>query len=207
MLGLSNMIIDDIGPENHTQLEQMVMMQSSIIKLDDFIEDILDYSRNARLEVARKAIDFKQTIDEIMKNLIHMDGAGKIELKLEIDQKMEFISDRSRVSVVLSNLISNALKYTCPSKQNPYIAIRIKCSGELAIISIEDNGIGINTKDKDRIFDMFYRATTKSTGSGLGLYIAKEAVEKLNGTIKIESELTKGTKFLITIPNQIAAFY
>jgi signal transduction histidine kinase len=180
------------------------MMQSSITKLDDFIEDILDYSRNARLEVLRKAIDFKQTIEGIMKNLIHMDGADKIELKLEIDQKEEFISDRARVSIVLSNIISNAIKYTYPAERIPFIAIRIKCSNKLAIISIEDNGIGINTKDKDKIFDMFYRATSKSKGSGLGLYIAKEAVEKLNGTIKMESELTKGTKFSISIPNQLA---
>ncbi|MFT6111788.1 MAG: PAS domain S-box-containing protein, partial [Bacteroidia bacterium] len=204
LLGLSNMIIDDISPENRIQLEQMVMMQSSITKLDDFIEDILDYSRNARLEVLRKAIDFKQTIEGIMKNLIHMDGADKIELKLEIDQKGEFISDRARVSIVLSNIISNAIKYTYTAERIPFIAIRIKCSNKLANISIEDNGIGINTKDKDKIFDMFYRATSKSKGSGLGLYIAKEAVEKLNGTIKMESELTKGTKFSISIPNQLA---
>lgn len=205
MLGLSNMITEGISPDDSKQLEQMGMMQSSIIKLDDFIEDILDYSRNARLKVRKKAIDFKKSIDEIMKNLIHMDGAEKIELRIEIDQKMEFISDKGRVNIVFSNLISNAIKYKDASKENAFIAIHVKCSNEFAIISIEDNGIGIDKNNLGRIFDMFYRATKKSTGSGLGLYIAKEAVEKVNGSMKIESELTHGTKFSITIPNQLVA--
>jgi PAS domain S-box-containing protein len=203
LLGLSNMIIDNIGPEDGIQLEQMVMMQSSIIKLDNFIEDILDYSRNARLEVAMIAIDFEQTIGEISNNLEHMDGANTIELKLEINQKMEFISDRARVNMIFNNIISNAIKYKDNSKENAFIAINVDCSNDFATISIEDNGIGIDEKNLVRIFDMFYRATKLSTGSGLGLYIAKEAIEKINGTMKIESELTQGTKFTITIPNQL----
>ena len=203
LLGLSNMIIDDISPENRIQLEQMVMMQSSIVKLDNFIEDILNYSRNARLEVARKAIDFKQIIDDIMKNLGHMDGADTIELKLEIDQKIEFISDRARVNMILNNIISNAIKYKDNSKENAFIAINVDCSNDFSTISVEDNGIGIDKKNLGRIFDMFYRATNASSGSGLGLYIAKEAIEMINGTMKIESELSQGTKLSITIPNQL----
>ncbi|MFT6338692.1 MAG: PAS domain S-box-containing protein [Halioglobus sp.] len=206
MLGLSKMIIDDISPDNRNQLEQMGMMQSSIVKLDNFIEDILDYSRNARKEVAKKAIDFSQTIGEVRNNLAHMDGADSIELKLEINQKMEFISDKARLSMIFSNVISNAIKYKDNSKENAFIAINVDCSNDFATISIEDNGIGIDEKNLGRIFDMFYRATNLSAGSGLGLYIAKEAIEKINGTMKIESELTQGTKFSITIPNQLVIF-
>jgi signal transduction histidine kinase len=179
------------------------MMQSSIIKLDNFIEDILDYSRNARKEVKKKAIDFEQTIDEIRNNLAHMDGANTIELKLEINQKMEFISDRARVNMIFSNLISNAIKYKDNSKESPFIAINVDCNYDFATISIEDNGIGIDEKNLDRIFDMFYRATKASTGSGLGLYIAKEAIEKVNGSIKIKSKLTHGTQVSIRIPNSL----
>jgi PAS domain S-box-containing protein len=203
MLGLSNMIIDDISLDNRNQLEQMGMMQSSIIKLDNFIEDILDYSRNARKEVEKKAIDFEQTIDEIMKNLAHMDGADSIELKLEINQKMEFISDRARVNMILINIISNAIKYKDTSKENAIIVVSVKCSIDYATIIIDDNGIGIDEKNLGRIFDMFYRATKFSTGSGLGLYITKEAIEKVNGSIKIESKLTSGTQVSIRIPNAL----
>jgi len=201
LLGLSDMIIDDISTDNILQLKQMDMMKSSIIKLDNFIEDILNYSRNARTEVANEAIDFRQTIDDITNNLIHMDGAKEIKLKMEMDQDLKFVSDRARVNLILNNLISNALKYKDPSKKHQFLGIQIKNSNDNAVITIEDNGIGIEAKNKEKIFDMFYRATKTSTGSGLGLYIVKEAINKLAGSIKMESELTKGTKFIVTIPN------
>ncbi len=69
-------------------------------------------------------------------------------------------------------------------------------------IVIEDNGIGIDKESQSRIFDMFYRVSHESVGSGLGLYIVKEAVNKLNGDMKVESEIGAGTTFLIKIPNQ-----
>jgi len=182
------------------------MMKKSIVKLDNFIEDILQYSRNARTEVSKEAIDFKQNIDNIINNLKHTDGANKeIKLKMEINQDLKFVADRVRVNVVLNNLISNAIKYKDPSKKQQFLGIQIENSNDNAVITIEDNGIGIDPKDKEKIFDMFYRATETSTGSGLGLYIVKEAINKLDGSIKIESELTKGTKFKVTLPNQLFA--
>ena len=205
LLGLSELMKDDVDPENTNQLELIGMMKKSIVKLDNFIEDILQYSRNARTEVANEAIDFKQTIDDITNNLIHLDGAKEIKLNVKIDQNLKLVSDRVRVNLILNNLIFNALKYKDPSKENPFVTIHIKCSNDHATICIKDNGIGIDTKDKDKIFEMFYRATNTSTGSGLGLYIVKETLEKLNGSIKIESKLTKGTKFIVTLPNQLFA--
>lgn len=205
LLGLSDLIIDDISTDNIVQLRHMDMMKSSIIKLDNFIEDILNYSRNARTEIAKEAIDFKDTIQDITSKLILMEGAKEIKLNVKIDQNLKFITDMGRVNVVLNNMIYNAFKYKDPFKENSFVTINIKCSNEQAIISIEDNGIGIDPKNKEKIFEMFYRATKMSTGSGLGLYIVKETLEKLNGTIKMESKLTKGTKFIITLPNQLFA--
>jgi signal transduction histidine kinase len=196
-------MIDDIEPDNTNQLELIGMMKKSVVKLDNFIEDILQYSRNARTEVAKETIDFKQTIDDITNNLIHMDGAKEIKLKMEIEPDLTFVSDRARVNMILNNFISNSLKYKDPLKKHQFLGIQIKSSNDNAVITIEDNGIGINEKDNEKIFDMFYRGTNTSTGSGLGLYIVKEAIHKLDGSIKMESELTKGTKFIVTLPNQL----
>ncbi|WP_142786335.1 PAS domain S-box protein [Changchengzhania lutea] len=203
LIGLSDLILDDIEMGNTVELEQMYMMKKSIIKLDDFIEDILQYSRNARTEVAQEAIDFKEIIQDIENGHKHMDGAKGIKLKVDIRQDMNFVSDKRRVNVVLNNLISNAIKYKDPSKEKPFVRVAIKCSRDKAMIHIKDNGIGIDTMDKEKIFEMFYRATKTSKGSGLGLYIVKEALDKLNGTINVESELGKGTKFIVTLPNQL----
>jgi len=203
LLGLSDMIIEDIKQENTVEVKQMDMMKSSILKLDNFIGDILSYSRNTRTEVAKEAIDFNQTIQDIITGHIYMEGATEIELNVKIKQDFKFVSDLGRINVILNNLFSNAIKYMDPTKENPYVSIDVKCSNDHAIIMIEDNGIGIDKKDKDRIFEMFYRATKTSDGSGLGLYIVKETLEKLNGTINIDSKLTKGTKIIVTLPNRL----
>jgi len=152
--------------------------------------------------VAKEEINFEEVIQEIRGHHKFMEGANGIKLKAEIRQGTKFISDHRRVSIILNNLISNAIKYRDASKENSFLKIFVKCTKENAIIEIEDNGIGIAAKDKEKIFEMFYRSTKHSTGSGLGLYIVKETIEKLYGTIRLESELNEGAKFTVTIPNQ-----
>ncbi|MDA9089869.1 HAMP domain-containing histidine kinase, partial [Maribacter arcticus] len=100
-----------------------------------------------------------------------------------------------------NNLISNAIKYQDKNKTNHFINISIATDNKKVTIVIEDNGIGISEKHLDKIFHMFHRVTSLSTGSGMGLYIVKETVEKLKGSIDVASELEKGTKFNIKIPN------
>jgi len=203
LLGLSDIIKEDMDQDNIIQLEQMDMMKQSIIKLDDFIEDILLYSRNSRTEVVQESMNFEESLQDFIKEHEHLDGAKEIKLKVNIHQDMKFVSDKRRVNVVLNNLISNAIKYKDPSKENPVVTVDIKCSKDNAIICIKDNGIGIDTKDKEKIFEMFYRATKASQGSGLGLYIVKETLDKLNGTIEVESELGNGARFIVNLPNQL----
>lgn len=203
LLGLSDLIKEDIKSGNPVELEQIDMLKSSILKLDDFIEDILQYSRNARTKVAQEVIDCKEILQDITNRHKYMEEAKDIKIKIDMAQGIKFVSDKRRLSVVLNNLISNAIKYKDPSKSNPFVTVDVNCNKNHAIIRVEDNGIGIGEKDKEKIFEMFYRATKVSKGSGIGLYIVKEAIEKLDGTIHVESELGKGSTFTVTIPNQI----
>jgi len=112
-----------------------------------------------------------------------------------------FYSDRSRIGILLNNLFSNAIKYQDAGKISSFLIIDILTSSKEAIIKFSDNGIGIEENSLSKIFEMFYRATEEAKGSGLGLYIAKEAVTKLKGNIIVQSELSKGTTFEIRIPN------
>ena len=89
-----------------------------------------------------------------------------------------------------------------PNKDDSFITLDIAISSASAEIRIADNGIGISEHTLPKIFDMFYRATESSEGSGIGLYIVKNAVDKLGGSIKINSEEQKGTTFKIGLPNQ-----
>jgi PAS domain S-box-containing protein len=201
ILGLANLINDDEDFKKIELREKVDMIKKSIKRLDTFISDILDYSRNGRLEVSRDEINFKKLVNETRENLKFMEGTDGYNLQLYIHQPAKFISDKGRIGIVLNNIISNAIKYQDTNKANPFVNIRIESDEEKAVLTIEDNGIGIEEKNQAKIFDMFYRVSKLSNGSGLGLYIVKETIEKLQGTIKLESQLAKGSKFIITLPN------
>jgi signal transduction histidine kinase len=130
-----------------------------------------------------------------------MDDAEKVRSIRNINVLAPFYSDPSRLLMVFNNIISNAVRYRDKGKHDSFIQIDIYADEERAIIRFSDNGIGIANEYVGNVFKMFYRATTDSKGSGLGLYIVKSAVEKLQGTINVESELGQGASFIIEIPN------
>lgn len=206
ILGLLNITKEYANQENEDLIDCLDMLDISVLKLDGFIEDILNYSRNTRTELDKDTIDFKELICKIRENYLYIEGVKDFDFQLDIKANSLFVADSKRISIVLNNLVSNAFKYRDINKKNPYLKIGFSCDSLSAKITIEDNGIGIANKDKEKVFDMFYRATMLSTGSGLGLYIVKETIDKLNGAICIESEFGKGTKFIIEIPNQINSF-
>lgn len=103
---------------------------------------------------------------------------------------------------IFRNLISNTIKYLNPHIEDPFASIDIVVTENAAIINFNDNGIGIAEGALPKVFEMFYRATEYSEGSGIGLYIVKNAIQKLGGEITIDSEIGVGTSFYIMIPNR-----
>lgn len=201
MLGLIEIAKEDTTEE--LMLEYFKMLKDSAKKLDGFICDILDYSRNSRMEVNNEQINFRELIKSVTENLKFIgDNNRMVEFKIEISGETSFRSDKNRLITILSNLISNAIRYQNSQIPNPFVSIKIETSPTETNIFIQDNGIGIDEESQSKIFDMFYRVSQESVGSGLGLYIVKEAVSKLNGDIKVESAIGAGTTFLIKIPNQ-----
>jgi signal transduction histidine kinase len=184
-------------------LEHFGLLKGSIKKLDEFIQDILEYSRNSRMEIKKQEINFKEMLDEITNDLKHMSSNNErqVSINYEINNQQPFISDKGRVSILLNNLISNAIRYQNPETDKPCVDVEINMTDTKTGIVVKDNGIGISNENQQKIFDMFYRVSENSIGSGLGLYLVKEIVDKLEGKIEIESELGKGTAFSVEIPN------
>ncbi len=123
-----------------------------------------------------------------------------VEIRTKVSNGIPFYSDRSRLTIVLNNLISNAIRYRNPAEENQFVDVDVTVSKAGANIFIADNGIGIAPEHQEKIFEMFYRVSQRSMGSGLGLYIVKEAVDKLNGSVQVSSDVGKGSKFILYIP-------
>lgn len=185
-----------------TEIHQYLNLQEkSLKKLDSFIADILSYSRNKRSEVQIQSIDFEQELANILSIHAQYEASLQIQTAIYVEQKNVFFTDKLRLVTALNNLISNAFRYQNPYEKNPFVKIEVKVSPKEAILKVIDNGIGISKEHLPRIFEMFYRATDKTIGSGLGLYIVKEVIEKLQGRLEVDSEIGKGTTFTIIIPN------
>lgn len=197
--GLLNMI--KLDPDKRNRDYYLELIERSVNKLDHFISDIIHYSRNARMEVMPKEIDFHELLQESIDSLKFMEGAEKVRSLRDIRAEVPFVSDYSRLLIIFNNLISNAVRYRDSWKEDSFIKVDIRVTKKKAILVLADNGIGIPEEYVDSIFKMFFRANADSKGSGLGLYIVKGVVEKLNGTISVQSAIGVGTTFTLEIPN------
>ncbi len=199
VLGLISLL--ETETEQSEQVTYVKLMKESIHKLDLIIHDIIDYSRNARFEVKLSPIDFNYLLEKTINNLQYLPQVEKIDLRFRVNSEGLFFSDKRRVEVILSNLVSNSLKFYNPETDQPLVEVLVQVNSQQAIIRVEDNGRGIPETHLPRIFEMFFRGYEQSTGSGIGLYIVKEIVEKLNGSIQVESTQGQGTVFTVKIPN------
>ena len=139
-------------------------------------------------------------IYELVELIKYTDVDINPRFNLELDRELLVLSDSSRLQVILNNLLSNSIKYADRNKAESVITITASATSNSFTFSVEDNGDGIAEDHQDKIFNMFYRASEKASGSGLGLYIVKETLEKMNGTISHQSTLGKGSLFTVTIP-------
>ncbi len=177
-----------------------LMQKKTLNRINNLVKDIINFSKNKRLELDLKEIDFTELVNHAFEDHAIVLNAENIKKNVQIKQYEKFTSDPRRVSVIINNLISNAIKYADTKKSNPEITIEILVTDNMATIEVSDNGIGIEAKNLDKIFTLFYTTTSSVTGSGLGLYIIKETVEKLNGYITINSNKGEGTNIKIMIP-------
>lgn len=200
ILGIVNLIRNYSNPDEY--LTYIDLIESSVRKLDETIQEINNYSKNTRTEVTPESVCFEELIQNVIESLSFLENAGKINISYIIPAGFVFISDSSRLKMILNNILSNAIKYYNPIQEDPFIHVVLRPEKEGVSIKIKDNGLGIAKEYHEKIFNMFFRASTKSSGSGLGLYIVKEAVLKLSGKIQLESVPGEGSEFRIFLPRE-----
>ena len=197
--GLLHIMRRESDPEQKEMF--MEMMEKSIHRLNEFIREIVDYSRNANQALKSEEVYFEPLIREVFESMEHMENADKIRQFVSVDQSCPFYTDTHRLKVVLSNLVSNAYKYSSVHRRDAFIRLSVRSDEKQATIRIEDNGQGIDKNHIEKIFEMFFRASEGNGGSGLGLYIVKETLDKMHGSIHVVSDQGKGTCFVVMLPS------
>lgn len=205
VLGLVNLMKMET---DYTRLiDSVEHIEKSVLKLDTFVKSMLDFARISRENVKLEEIYFYILIDDCMNNFRYLENFNKLAIRIDVQENgNKFYSETLRVSSIFQNIISNAIKYKNPHIFDSFLDIKIDITPTFANITFSDNGIGIKEEYLDKVFGMFVRATERSDGSGLGLYIVKQSVERLDGTIEIESKYGIGTKISMQIPNLYATF-
>lgn len=173
-------------------------MKQILQKQDDFILKIIQFSKNKQSAVFRKKFDLKKLVNAIVDELSY---ASSHEVRIYHNIVTDLmVTDKFRLEIVLRNLLANALKYADKNKTDSYVAIDASLDENTLTITIADNGIGIEEKHTSKVFDMFFVTSHHQKGSGIGLYLVKQMVEKLNGTIVLTSAINRGSTFILKMP-------
>ncbi|MDZ7847560.1 MAG: HAMP domain-containing sensor histidine kinase [Owenweeksia sp.] len=200
VMGLTT-IIDACEKLEEVQ-EYSAMIERTMHRMDDFIHNILDYSRNNRLEVNSEELDLHELVEELILDHYHIEGMKSIDFKNLVAKGFIMNSDGQRIRIILGNLLSNAIKYHDPKKEAPTIEIEAERKDQTVELKVRDNGQGIDQAHLPKLFEMFYTANIRAEGSGIGLYILQDAVHLLGGKVEVNSELGQGTEFIILLPER-----
>ncbi len=179
----------------------MELIEQRAQKLNMILTDVLRLSKTKKLGIKLQTIRFSDLVNDVVSDIEFLKGTSRIRLDYEKNSDSSFYSDPAQISIILSNLITNAVKYHRLNQDDPYIRIAFKRISDTVIFSVEDNGQGIPAHSVNKVFEMFFRASQETDGTGLGLYIVKEALAKVKGKIEVESEFGKGTIFTVTLEN------
>ena len=200
-LGLSEIVKDSILENDlETASDGVDRISNAMKKLDGLIGDIITVTKNKNLEVAPEPIELDSMVNEILESHRNLPEFDRLKVTTQLAAAEPLFAKRIFVKQSLENLISNAIKYSDPKEKSPELNISSSYESGSYTIEVSDNGIGIPADCRSDIFGMFKRFHPRhSFGSGLGLYLVKQNIESVNGTVEY-NPLAKGTSFLIRIP-------
>jgi len=206
IIGLSSLLTEDFDLFDREQKKEFALnINNSAHEAHKLLENLLEWScsQSGQTEFNPKETDLEQITSDTFRTLNQQAQIKNINLISEIQERTMVFADENMISTVIRNLLSNAIKFT---DNGGRISISAQKYGDMVKITIQDTGIGISKENLNKLFrvDAQYKTigTANEKGTGLGLLLCKEFVEKNNGHIRVESEVGKGSKFIFTLPNQ-----
>lgn len=188
------------SPQSDNTKECLQLINESVLRMDHCLKSLEALMGNSWDPVCNTDIDLLEIINRIIDEHLVYIKANDIKLNIRVMQAYKVTLDAGRVQLIISHLVQNALIFQKTSRPQKLVDIDVKVLKENVQIEICDNGEGIAKEDISRIFNIFYRSSEASKGSGLGLYIVKETVAKLKGNISVRSSKGVGSNFVVNIP-------
>jgi len=176
-------------------------IEKTCSKMELLLDDFEQFLSNSRQRVVAHPVDVREVIEEVLQDFQVVVEAEHIQVLMTCDQPVPFYTDKNRFCVILTHLISNAIQFRNNERERMEVRIQVKVFPSFCTVQVRDNGVGIEDQVRPHIFDLFYRGSTQSTGSGVGLYVVKEVLNKMKGSITVRSSEAKGSAFMISIPN------
>jgi PAS domain S-box-containing protein len=199
ILGLVNLM--RMETKDKSILDYVSKVELSASKLDKIIRDIMSFSRATYQRARSERIDFEPFIWKILNNYREEPALRKINIQAQVSGDSHYYNDPERLEIIIDNIVRNAIHFYDSNKSRSFLRIQAVLTDKLVQIEFADNGIGIGHQHLENIFTMFYKASHTSKGAGLGLYMVKETISQLQGSITVESEIGFGSVFRLTIPN------
>lgn len=186
----------DVDPKYYIQ-----SIESTVAKMESVLTELEQFLTNTTRNIVTRPIDIKDFVNEILDDFRRSVEEDNICIMIKTNQAAPLYTDESRLRVVLTHLISNAIRYQDNKKRKNRLEIFLRVNDTSCTVQIRDNGIGMTDEIKSNLFQLFYRGTEESSGAGVGLYIAREVVTKMRGKISVTSIAGKGSCFSFSIPN------
>lgn len=202
ILGFTHVLESEVdGPLTHDAKESASVIRTSGEHLRSLIDDILDLSalETGQLQLTLRAIDVRQVADQVVREARATLGDKPIKLEVVGQPSLTAYADKRRVRQILTNLVSNAIKFTTQGSVSVYLEV----SGALLTVVVSDTGPGISAEDAETIFEEYQQAgdvRSRRAGTGLGLAMVKRLVDLHGGSIEVHSALGEGSRFTFTLP-------
>ena len=197
VIGLLNIVRKDDTFEKEVFID---MMDSGMSRLNHTLKELLNISNIKLGQPNIQKFEVNQLIESVINSHQFTPGFDELTFEVRVDDSLTLYSDVSLVQSIWQNLVENAIKYRKKGSPNT-VRITGHKHNEVAELDITDTGQGIPINIQSQVFEMFFRGNEESNGSGLGLYIVKSAMHKINGNITLDSAYTRGTRFSLAIPD------
>lgn len=199
LMGLYNVVQTEFKQDNHA-MEYFEHYHKSVLRLNKILHNLIDLTKIKEKEIEPSEVDVKDIISECLSSVSNVINFEKVHFKIKNSVDFKILTDASTIKTIIFHLLENAVNFMQIDNEQSFVKLTVKYESNFLVIEVADNGQGIKKELQSEVFNMFYRANERSTGSGLGLYIVRYAVEKLNGSIQLKSKELSGTKISVYIP-------